>query len=65
MGRIPVPSGSSFYSRFANIRLFVGDRKAEESPTSVPEESETMDVRDESLDAVAGSEFVDDLIREE
>jgi hypothetical protein len=53
----------------------------EESPTRVPEEPATMDVREiqpsrgasiiaadlghhaESLDAVAGSEFVDDRIR--
>ena len=84
MSRILVTSRPGFFSLLANLRLLAAAREVrstEESPTRVPEEPATMDVREiqpsrgtsiiaagpghdaESLDAVAGSEFVDDRIR--
>ena len=84
MSRILVTSRPGFISRLANLRLLAAAREVrsmEESPTRVPEEPATMDVREiqlsrgasiiatdlghhaESLDAVAGSEVVDDRIR--
>jgi hypothetical protein len=79
-----VASRPGFFSRLANLRLLAAAREArsmKESPTRIPEEPATMDVRKiqpsrgtsisptdlghdaERLDAVAGSEFVDDRIR--
>ena len=84
MSRVLATSGLGFFSRLASVRLLAAAREVrgmEESPTRVPEEPGTMDVRDvqpsrgasiiaadlnhhaERLDAVAGSEFVDDRIR--
>jgi hypothetical protein len=69
MSRVLLTSGSGFFSRFANVRLLVTVREVgivEESPAGVPEKPGTLDVREvdaETLDDVAGSEFVDDRIR--
>ena len=84
MSRVLLTGGPGFFSCLANVRLLAASREVrgmEESPTRVPQEPATMDVREvqpsrgasiiaadldhhaESLDAVAGSEFVDDRIR--
>ena len=84
MSRMLVTIGLGFFSRLANTRFLAAARQVrgtEESPTRVPDEPATIDVREvqpsrwasivaadlyhhaQSLDAVAGSEFVDDRIR--
>ena len=69
MSSVLATSGLGFFSRLANVRLVAAAldvRGIEESPRRVPEELATMNVRavpPTSLDAVAGSEFVDDRIR--
>ena len=69
MNSVLATSGLGFFSRLANVRLLAAAREVrgmEESLTRVAEELATMDVREvqpTSLDAVAGSEFVDDRIR--
>jgi uncharacterized protein YbjT (DUF2867 family) len=84
MSRVLLTGASGLVSRLANVRLLAATREVrgmEESPTRIPEEPGTMDVREsqpnrgaliiaadldhhaESLDAVAGSEFVNDRIR--
>ena len=70
MSRVRLTSGPGFFSWLANIRLLVAVREVntvEETSARAPEKPATMDVREvhtETLDAVAGSEFVDDRIRE-
>ena len=69
MGRVIWMSSQGFVRLFTNVRLLVAAREVgsmEENLPRVPEKPETMDVREvrmETLDAVAGSEFVDDRIR--
>jgi hypothetical protein len=69
MSRVLLTSGPGFFSRLANFRLLVGVREAvtmEENPARASEKPAAMDVREVhtvTLDAVAGSEFVDDRIR--
>jgi hypothetical protein len=65
MNRILVTSWTGFFGRLANVRLLAAARELrimEESPTRIPQEPATMHVA-AGLDAVAGSEFVDDRIR--
>jgi hypothetical protein len=84
MSRILVTNRPGFFSRLVHVGFLPADREGrsmEATPTRVPEEPGTMDVREvrssrwawiiapdldhhaEGLDAVAGSEFVDDRIR--
>ena len=69
MSSVLATSGRTFFSRLAYVRLLAVAREVrgmEESPRRVPEELTTMDgraVQPTRLDAVAGSEFVDDRIR--
>lgn len=61
-------TSSVFFGRLANGRLPAGVREARsvaENPTRVAEEAATTDLNHYpgGLDAVAGSEFVDDRIR--
>ena len=79
MSRVLLTSGPGFFSRLANVRLLAAARDVrgtEESRTHVPKEPATRDLGEvqpsraadlnhhaSNLDAVAGSEFVDDRIR--
>ena len=67
MIRVLLTSGACF-GRLANARPLTGVREArslEENPTHVAERPATPDVDHDAsgLDAVSGSEFVDDRIR--
>ena len=64
MSRIVVTSWRHFFSRVVNVRplAVAGEARAiERSPEHRTQEPATMD--EESLDAAAGSEFIDDRIR--
>jgi hypothetical protein len=69
MRRVLVTGGFGLLSRLAGVRLLAGTRVVSgfvESRTPVPDAPATMDDFDHHtahLDAVAGSEFVDDRIR--